>query len=421
MDGSFTKIKSRIVDVLGIAVLSANFFRFALVHTFFLIFTNLHGVFINTLLYRVTGENTIILQYNLIFYLAFSVSMPLAAVLMRKTSPRISSRVGILLFIGMYLTFFGLMFTNTLAIGMPAIAILSAFASSAYWIAYNVMLIEFTHVNERDVAISFMGMSGGTVSLIMPALSGFVISQFSGMMGYYVMFGVSMLIAIITMLLSTLKIPPIPSKTNRLYFQSAFSHLVKTRVWRSCMFCEFLKGIREGTFAFFLNLLLFDLVQNEALIGFNTLLVGVLAILANWTISRFMRPEHRVKWMLIATTVLFVASGLLFLELNAATIIIMSIANSYFNVILLNPTTPVLFSLFNRTEEGKKAKYEFLAMKDSSLGVGRCLGVIMVLLFPQTHMGYLVAMGVLTVTQYLTVLVTKHSMNLLEKLPQSEA
>lgn len=419
MNGALTRFKARAADVLGITALSADCLRFTGVHTCFLIFTNLHGVFINTLLYRLTGENTIILRYNLIFYLAFAVSMPLAALYMRKTSPRISSRVGILLYIVMYLTFFGLMFTGTLAAGMPSIAILSAFASSAYWIAYNVMLIEFTTVRNRDVAVSFLGMSGGAVALIMPMFSGYIISLFSGMTGYYVMFGASLLVAVITMVLSTLKIPPIPPKTNQTYFGLALNNVVKNRIWRYCVLCEFIKGIREGTFAFFLNLLLFSNVQNEALIGFNTLLASVLTIAANWTIGRFMNPKYRIRWMLTATTVLFVASGLLFFKLDATTIIIMSITNAFFNIILLNPIVTVIFTLFNRTADGVKAKYELLAIKDMMLGLGRVVGVLMVLFFPQTQLGYLIAMCVLTASQYITVFITSRTSKMVDALPSA--
>lgn len=179
------------------------------------------------------------------------------------------------------------------------------------------------------------------------------------------------------------------------------------------MLCEFVKGLREGTFTFFLNVLLFGIVQNEALIGLNTFLSALLSILANWTIARFLRPKHRIGWTMVGVTVLFVASGMLLFKLSAVTIVLMSVLNAYFNIILLTPISSILFSLFGRTENGAKAKYEFLGIKDFCLGIGRCLGVIIVLLFPQTQFGYLVAMCALTATQYITVFLASRAVKLL--------
>ncbi len=420
MNRGFSKFKLRAADVLGTAVLSPKFMAFAGVHTCFLIFTNLHGVFINTLLLRVTGDNTLALWYNIIFYFGFAVSMPLGAVFMRKTSPSTSSRTGIFLYILMYITFFALMFTGTLSQGVPILAILSAFAATAYWIAYNLMLIEFTGENNRDVGIALIGMSAGLVSLIMPTFSGLVIASFSGMTGYYVMFGLSLMVAVLTISLSVSKVPPIPSKTKKTYFKLALHDIKTKKVWQICMACEFIKGLREGTFAFFLNVLLFQLVQNEALIGLNTFLSALLTILANWTISHFMRPQKRVRWVLAAATVLFLASGMLFLRLDATTIIIMSVINAYFNIILLNPITAILFSVFAHTSDGAKAKYELLGIKDCFLGIGRGAGVILVLLFPQTPKGYLVAMCLLSATQYLTVFLASRATRQLEQAGQHQ-
>ncbi len=413
MNRGFSIVKSRVADALGTSVLPKKFMTFAGVHTCFLIFTNLHGIFINTLLIRVTGNNSITLWYNVIFFFCFAISMPLGAIFMRKTSPSVSSRTGILLYIIMYITFFALMLTGTLAVGMPIIAILSAFAATAYWIAYNVMLIEFSNENNRDVGLSLMGMSGGMVSLIMPAASGLVIGSFTGMAGYYVMFGISLAVAIVTILLNLSKVPAIPSKTKQTYFKLALRDVCGNKLWKICMLCEFVKGLREGTFTFFLNVLLFGIVQNEALIGLNTFLSALLSILANWTIARFLRPKHRIGWTMVGVTVLFIASGMLLFKLSAVTIVLMSVLNAYFNIILLTPISSILFSLFGRTENGAKAKYEFLGIKDFCLGIGRCLGVIIVLLFPQTQFGYLVAMCALTATQYITVFLASRAVKLL--------
>lgn len=415
MNRGYARIKSRVADALGTAVLSRQFAAFAGVHTCFLIFTNLHGIFINTLLIRLTNDSSVTLWYNVIFYFCFAVSMPLGAIYMRKTSPSVSSRTGIFLYILMYIAFFALMFTGKLSQGVPLIAVLSAFAATAYWIAYNVMLIEFSGENERDVAISLMGMSGGLVSMVMPTLSGVVIAAFRGMTGYYVMFGISLAVAVLTILLSITKVPAIASKTRRTYFKIALHDIVTTRVWRICMTCEFVKGLREGTFAFFLNVLLFELVKNEALIGLNTFLSALLAILANWTISRFLRPAHRVRWILTSVTVLFTASLLLFFKLDTMTVILMSVINAFFNITLLNPITSILFSLFGRTAHGAQAKYEFLGIKDLCLGIGRGVGVIIVLLFPRTQTGYLVAICVLTATQYLTAFLASRTVRELQR------
>ncbi len=415
MNGGFQKFKLRMSDALGTSVLSKQFMGFALVHTFFLIFANPYGIFINTLLYRVTGDNRAILLYNVTFYFFFALSMPLAGLYMRKTSPLISARTGIALHILLYAAFFVLLFTNRLREGMVLLAAIAAIASTTYWIAFNVLLMMLTSRRSRDVGLALLGMSAGAVALIMPTFSGNVIARFEGMTGYVIMFGLAMFLSVVTIVLSTKKLPPVEATTRKTRYKLAIYDVIHDHLWRLCMCTEFIRGLREGTFAFFLNVLLFEIVRNEAIVGINTLLVGVLAVLANWTIGRFLKMEKRVTWMFWAVNVLFVTCGLLFFSLNAVTIMMMSAVNAYFNVILLNPMATINFTMYSRNERSVQAKYEFLGIKDFCLGMGRCVGVVIVLLFPQVRIGYLLVMMLLTLTQYLMVFLCSREVRLLNQ------
>ena len=102
MDSGVQRFKCKVNDALGISALPQRFLRFSGVHTLFLIFTNLNAVFINTLLFRVSGSSTV-MNYNLILFVCIMVAIPLANLVIRKTSTQMCAKIGILFYAFLYI------------------------------------------------------------------------------------------------------------------------------------------------------------------------------------------------------------------------------------------------------------------------------------------------------------------------------
>ena len=402
-------------DSLGLNQMTAEFKKFATMHCTYNLFQGLVSVYITTLLMRVSGDGDIVKWYNMLNFLFTGIMMILAVFVMRKKNTNLVTRIGIMGFIVLYTT---LLFTmNSADKMMPVFGILTGFSNGFYWLTYSTYVSAFTLDSRRDVALAFIGFVNGIITLTMPALSGFVIEQIGGFLGYTVVFGLSFGIAVVTILLS-LRLPkhvvPAEKKETNTYYRRALKKIVLDPCWRCGMSTEMIRGVREGTFNFLLNILVFETVKSETLMGFNTLLTGVGTIISFWVVGRISRPSNRIKLMFTATTVLLVAALLLVWGMSPELIIAFAFLNAFFNTFIVNPSSSIFFLLIQKKAE-PNAREEYFSIKEVFLNFGRILGIFILLAFPKEQMGYVIAVIVLTLTQFITVGLGRHTTKLLAK------
>ena len=405
---------------LGLDQLGGNFKRFASMHCTFNLFQGLVSVYITTLLMRVTGDGDIVKWYNLLNYLFSGLMMPVAVAVMRKQNTNLVTRIGILGFIVLYTT---LLFSmNSADKMMPVLGFFSGVSGAFYWLTYSTYVSAFTEDNKRDVALAFLGFVNGIITLIMPALSGFIIERIPDFWGYMVVFGLAFLVAVITILLS-LRLPkhvnPEGKKNKNTYFRRSLHNIAHSACWRYGMLAEAMRGVREGTFNFLLNILLFEAISSETLMGFNTLLTGVGTIVSFWMIGKIVKPNNRIKVMFSATIILLAASVLPAVSLNPATIMLFALINDFFTQFILNSSRSIFFFLVQKKAE-INAREEYFSIRELMLDFGRIVGILVLFLFPKDPVGYVIAIIVLTLTQFVTVGLSKHTLKLLKREEEKE-
>ena len=388
---------------MGLYRLAAGFGSFALVHLGFNLFTNLQGVFINTLLIRMTGDNDIVMLYNIILWCFSGPMMLVASQVARRTSPTFVMRVGIIFHIMVYVLF--LLTMDNLTRTMPLIAICSGTGNGFSWFSYSFVINVFSTDESRDLAVSLMGIIGGCVSLTMPAISGMVISCFDGLTGYLVMFAFSLGMALVTVALSR--------RMKRTQLDAAESQLGRLmrvifsdKLYLLCLSGDFLKCLREGICSFLFNILLFSAITNEAVVGLNTLLAGLASIIGAWAYGKLVSSRTRIRSMGIATSVLLGLCLMLFFGLSPVTIILYSTINAALGTFLMNPTFSLSYALVLGDSKCRSAMPEFIGLRECMISFGRICGVVFTLFMPHTSvMGYIIIIVFLTAMQYLTTFV----------------
>ncbi|MGI5896736.1 MAG: MFS transporter [Oscillospiraceae bacterium] len=415
----FMRISAFLEVSLGLNYLSSDFKKFATMHCAYNIFQGLVSVYITTLLMRVSGNGDIVIWYNLVNFFFHGCSLTIAVVIMRKGSVNLATRCGIMGFIILYTV---LLFTMSSADKfMPLFGLLTGMSNGFYWLTYATYFSAFTVDNKRDVALGFMGFVNGVITLIMPTLSGFLIEQIGGFTGYTVVFGISFSIAVVTILLS-FRLPKQvnPPEVRKTYFRQVLKVIVRDSCVRCGMVTETLRGVRDGTFGFLLNLLLFEVISSEALMGINSLLTSIAAIVSYWVAGRIIKPHNRVKFMFAATTVLLLAASLPAFGLSPATIMIFAVVNSFFNTFIINPSNSIMFLIVQRKADPKMVD-EYFSLRDIFLVAGRMIGVCILLAFPRVQYGYVIAIVVLTLSQFITSTLDKHCTTLLNRMEASPA
>ena len=137
-----------------------------------------------------------------------------------------------------------------------------------------------------------------------------------------------------------------------------------------------------------LNILLFEIIKSEALIGFNTFLCWSIVLISQWSSSKIVNRFKYSRIINFSVAALVTATLLIIIQYNAVTIIILSIVNGFFNVYLVNPTLNIFYSGVLKADPEGKISFEIFSLREYMLAIGRTLGLVIVFSMPKTAVGY---------------------------------
>jgi len=391
-------------ELLGLDYMDGKFKVLAANYLFIMMYYTLETVFVNTLLYRITPDMSIVIHYRAVVFFSIAVASNTGAFLSKRFSPVTVIKLGGFAYIVMYLIlFFGM---DRMDILKDIVAVFSGIGAGFYWSGHNVLLTHYTNKRNRGIGVSILGLIQGIMTLLVPVISGFVISLMPGNTGYRVMFGIGMLTVLLQKGLQN-KLSPVEGEIHKSRLRLALKFLWRKTTCQIMLCYEFIRGIRDGVFIFFLNMVLFQIVTEESLVGINTFLTGVMAILGSWAYGKLAGPGRRVKLALLATTILFGGTVLLFWAMSPTMIILFSVVNSFCSLFIIYTANTYSFDVMAQNETMRHYVAELNGFREAALSAGRILGLCIVMLFPATITGYIQAMCVLTLTQYVGVFMMK--------------
>ncbi len=416
----FQQLRQKLSFIMGADVLSGDFYKFLRMHLCFTVYTQMHGIFINTFLLKATGNNVDVMLFNAMLAIAQPIAMVGAVYLSRRTSPVLSQRLGL----GLYLLVYGaLAIFGEQAVGYSLlIAALLASAAGFYYTTYSLQILSYCDDRSRDVALGVSGMLAGIAALLTPVFSGFLISSFPGFTGYRVLFGCALAFTALSGYFSS-RLSPITAydgqRGNRL--GQVVRALLLGKIERGVMLTSAVSGFRDGTMAFFLNMLLYQFVQSEALVGINSFLGGIAAVISAGLYSRWVKPESRVKSVAIAVSIIAATALMLFLRLNAYTIIAFNLVSCLCNIFVSNPPCSLYLSIVQRLPSIRGRGGEVHTIREYFLSTGRILGIALAMLLPQSNLGYILVIFLLTVSQYASAALMRRTRRQLAALPEEPA
>ena len=104
--------------------------------------------------------------------------------------------------------------------------------------------------------------------------------------------------------------------------------------------------------------------------------------------------------MLISVTVMMAGIVMLFVSLNPVTIILFNILNSFVSLFLLNPAGSIFLMVVQKAPGAREMQSEIFGIREVWLNVGRIIGIVVTMVMPQSSLGNVAAMAILTVLQY---------------------
>ena len=359
--------------------LGGGFYRFLSVHACFLVFYGLPHVFINTMLLGQTGDVKVVVMYNATFFLGSAAAMLLAAGLLQRTDSGVTAVLGILGYNVLYLLL--IVLGDNASRWHLWLGLLAGLADGCYWLSYGHLLSDSTDLSNRDSGLAIVNICANVVNLTIPLLAGFIIDTVGGTRGYM-------------------------ARTLRAIGRNR--HLLYSLAAQGC------KGVREGAFTFILSIVLYQMVKNELLVGFNTFLSAAAAIASYVIASRILSLANRVRYMGVAVAVLTGIAALCILHLSPMTVILYTVVNSFFAGFLENSTYSTFLDMMQLVPEMDDHRPELLAVNDTVLELGRCVGlsiIIVMNVYVGEDVGVQVwSLLVLTLTQVGTVLLCRGAM-----------
>ncbi len=416
-----TFCKNNTKTLLGLDKVSSKFITFSNIHLGFLMFYTLQLVFMNTLLRRFSNGNDTIFLYNMVFFTFIPVGMTLAVFSVKKKSCVFTMRSSLFLWIGILIVTLSLIITKQLYHFWLLLSLVSSLANGCYWIAYYMALTDYTDIKDRDIGLAIIGIYTGIANVVVPLAGGYVIKLFKNYTGYIIMFVTAFFIAIFSILqtkklISTSKVKNLDSQVHMLI---AIKSIIFDKIWLYSSLSEFFRGIRDGVFIFLLNVLIFSVSGNEALVGINAFIAGSINIIANWVLGKILytgsEKDNKVKLLIISVSILFSSSFLLLINLSITTLIIMTCINAFFTIFIQNITQSIFCMSVQINEEASKLRAESFVLKSYFLAGGRLLGILFMLLLPETNLFMVLGIVVLTVLQIGTVLTSKKTIELIKK------
>lgn len=369
------EIKYRIKYILGGTSLGRHYFIFLLVHTLFLVFTRIPSVFINTLLMNQTGDVNATLFYNGAIFAACALTMLFSAQIMHWTECRITAAIGIIGYNLLYLCY--VLFQSYIGEVYLLFGLFNGMADGFYYISYGRMVLAYTEIENRDSGMGIINTFSAVVNLSVPFLAGGIISVIGGTKGYVTVFVLAFTVAFCT-LLAVFHLPKEKKKESKVSVHYLrFIKLLKRKphiLWS--LLAETVKGIREGTFLFILNIILYQLIRKEILVGFNSFLTGLASICCFWFMSHFIRPGNRRKYMIKAVMILLTANFLCIYAVTPVVIMLFSVINSFFAGMLEVSCYTTFFDVTESIEEMQEYTPELLAFHEVFVVSGRCIGLL---------------------------------------------
>jgi len=363
---------------------------------------NLEGIFVNTLLLRVSdGDMQVVLVYRGVTFVFSAVGMWIATLFSGKINSVMAIRLGCVLYAAAFvILFFGMDHMGSL---MHLVGALIGAAGGIYFLGHNMLLTYYTTPQNRANGLAIMTIIQGTLALLMPLISGLMIGAVPGMLGYRIMFGAS-IAAIIAQISFARKLSPVQSAPQKSKMRFTLRLISGRLTLRLMLILEFFRGLREGVFAFFLSIVLFEIVASESIVGVNAFLAGAASIAAAWLYGRISTPTNRAVMVGISACAAVAFSALLLITLGPFTIILLSIVNAFLNMIVANSVINTSFDILAHDQDSRSAMTELMAFRELPMQIGRLGGIVVVGLFPATLLGYVHAMLLLSSTLFLVAL-----------------
>ena len=342
--------------------------------------TALSNTFVNIYLWKQSEALINLGIYNLSVVVLQGGTFILAGRLAKRIDRIIVLRLGILFLAAFY--FAVLTISSITPLYLITIGGLLGIGYGFYWLAYNVLTFEITEPETRDTFNGLQGITGSIGGMIGPFFAGYVITVFSDDNGYLLIFGFSLCLFLVAVLVSFLLKSRAADGKYRL--KRIFVERKYNNDWKRITYANFAQGLREGTFLFIVSVFVFVETGSEMALGTYGLLNSGISFIAYFFVGKYLKVRYRRWSMLIGALLLYGAIFFLIYQVSFVKLLIYASILAVAYPLLLVPYMSLTYDVIGRSWKAREHRIEYVVIRELFLNLGRAVSISVFILFLYT-------------------------------------
>ncbi|UTR09401.1 MFS transporter [Evansella sp. LMS18] len=337
----------------------------------------LSNTFVNVYLWKQSGQFMDLAAYNLAVVVLQLLTFILAGRWAKKIDRVVVLRLGVI--------FLSIFFFTVLFLGENAGSYLLILGSllgigyGFYWLSFNILTFEITEPETRDIFNGFLGLLTSFSGMIGPFSAGFLITHMEKLTGYRLIFGVSLGMFLLAVILSFF------IKRRAADGQYHLREIIKLRKkyknWGRILKANFLQGLREGSFIFVIVLWVYVTTGSELAIGTYGLIASGVSFVVYYCVGRFLKPLYRKKAILIGGIMLYAAIFIILFELSFTRLIIYGVIVSAAYPLLLVPYVSLTYDVIGKGWKAAEMRVEYIVVRELFINSGRIISIAILMAF----------------------------------------
>jgi YQGE family putative transporter len=353
------------------------------IHWSFQLGSTMSAVFLNLYLWRLTESLTVNALYNLILYGLTSFVFVAAGRFVKRKGSMAVIRLGVIVSALFYLLV--VLARENVVQYYAGFAVINAVANSLYWTGYLVVMYDVSTPQNRLRYTSLNTIYFTLAGLIGPALAGFIISSFDALTGYVINFSFAFFMFAFTAVVSFRLKPAASGRSrvgrSRFYLRHMGLVIRKNRLYRGMLIGFALYGTFQGLLFFLPNILLYQVLSREDMVGYLNILFSVTGIIAGLYISRYGKDENLRKFLLVSAGGFVLSASMLCFGVHLWTVLAFMVLQSFFTPVQTNPVSSSYYALVGKLPLKGDLLVESVIMREFALNAGRVMSIAALLFF----------------------------------------
>ena len=335
----------------------------------FLAGSNIASVFLNVYLVRLTNSIFIILFQNILNYVSLLIAFIIGTKFISKINLVTFLKTGIFSMIAYYLLILSL--KEQAQLFLIPLGIFNGIGQGFYYFSFNLLTGQLVKESEQGRFFSYQQTFSYLFGIIMPSLSGYIISIYTKLTGYYILFFISALLLIIGIYMSIFIKGLTLNQNIRLL---EVLKLKGNKYWNANKYYNFSNGIRDSIFNQIFTVFAYTIISNEQIIGqFNSIMAFIGIFSSSLIASKFNRTNQK-NYHLIASMIYFGIMSLLGIfqspKILLITYILLGVVYCWNQTIFQS----VKFQLA-KIANNDYNQYEYIVASEFPIALGRIIGL----------------------------------------------